>query len=270
MSSPTPDLNNLKHTTEDRLTPPPAKQMRTTDFKSSPVASSSSAGATRRQALEIIVDFLVKHDQYWSRINNDFIIRTSNSYLQEPNGERNAPLLLVGTVINNKLEKTGKVSFKRDNGDESQPTGWLLDVGPPSSVTTYFKDNLANLKKVAKDKLKAVGSIEKSKNAAVIYAGGDGGRVRLFRDYSAFEDKELVHFPTVFDCRRSSPDTFKFAPRMIGSDIAVGALVACTFMMKAWKVGKNSGIRFDLNVVRLLGDELEEIPAEVPTGAIDL
>ncbi|KAK4701329.1 hypothetical protein P7C70_g4903, partial [Phenoliferia sp. Uapishka_3] len=166
MSSPTPDLNNLKHNAKDRLSPPPAKQMRTSDFKSSPVTSSSYAGVTCRQALEIIIDFLVKHNQYWSRINNEFIVRTSNSYLQEPNGERNAALLLVGTVVNNKLKKTGKVSFKRDNRDEFQPTGWLLDVGPPLLVTTYFKENLANLKKVAKDKLKAVGSIEKSKNAA--------------------------------------------------------------------------------------------------------
>ncbi|KAK4704726.1 hypothetical protein P7C70_g1485, partial [Phenoliferia sp. Uapishka_3] len=100
---------------------------------------------------------------------------------------------------------------------------------------------------------------------------GSPGAIRLERDYMDFPTLDI--FPEVFDMSQATAETLKNKIPASLSLITLGSIVACSAYAHGWThplaVGSQAGVRFDLNAVCYLGQEVKPTVPQAPIKAFD-
>ncbi|KAK4699666.1 hypothetical protein P7C70_g6593, partial [Phenoliferia sp. Uapishka_3] len=213
-------------------------------------SSAVTTANTPASRLLAFCDYLSHRPIYWGNIDWTSVkAKNERSWIECADGKLS--FMIIGKVYNNKLVKDehgGKVD------------AWMIDLEKPATVASDFDTVLKTFKTQIRKKIK---------NASLNFAGNEYG-IRLSRYYKDFPDEDT--FPEVYDCSAATPATLNSCPKIDGSNIVLGSIVACTGFAKGWVYGNNSGARIELNSVRLLSHQIEDVAGStpVPRTAVDI
>ncbi|KAK4699664.1 hypothetical protein P7C70_g6594, partial [Phenoliferia sp. Uapishka_3] len=183
---------------------------------------------------------------YWGKIEFTALSMTHEAGWLEEFGQMK-PFIIIGKVHSFSL-----------CGNLAAGT-WHIELKQPTYVGKDFASNLDNLHQAFE-----------ANGEKATFSGGQH-RIRLERDCTDYD--VLKYFPEVFDSRANKSDDIGKKVRMHPNGIARGAIVACTAFARGWTYpGGQAGGRFELNGIRLLGNEHKNMfsTAPAPKLAIDI
>ncbi|KAK4699561.1 hypothetical protein P7C70_g6699, partial [Phenoliferia sp. Uapishka_3] len=193
-----------------------------------------------------IVQDISSRELYWGNIDFSLLSMSHENGWLEEYGEMKA-FMLIGKVHSIQLSNNIIGGC------------WYIELKGPTFFVKDFGSNLARLSKAFS-----------YNNGAPHFAAGQG-RICLERDFSDYT--ALNSFPEVFDCRGILPSDLNKYIRLSPDAIRRGDIVTCTAFAKGWTFpGGEAGGRFELNAIRLLGEEHKNMyrNAPAPQHAIDI